>query len=302
MVLVTQAPAPALARLASLHVKGSFFVLIVDAQVHIWHEGTPPPHHRQLPYSAEQFLADMAVADVDRAILVPPTWDPRGNKPSLEAAVRYPDRFAVMGLVDLTRPMTRDELRVWRQQPGMISARLSFNRPETRARLIDGTAEWFWAAAEAEDMPIMILVPGLLPFAAALAARYPKLKIIVDHLAVPRGAKGAEAFAHLPELLALARFDNVAVKAVGVPGYSVNEPYPFRSLHQYLAPVFNAFGAARIFWGTDLSRMRHSYRECATMFSEDLDFLSDLERALVMGQGLSDWLGWHPQSAAEAAP
>ncbi|MBB5687737.1 amidohydrolase family protein [Sphingobium boeckii] len=267
-------------------------MLVIDSQVHVWDGGKPPHHHRQSPYSAEELLADMAVAGVDKAILVPPTWDPRGNAPSLEAAQRYPDRFAVMGLLSLSPEMTRDELQRWRAQPGMIGARLSFNRPDTRAMLISGAADWFWDAAEAEDLPIMLLVPGLLPFVAALAARHPKLRIIVDHLAVPRGAKGAQAFEHLPELLAMARFDNVAVKAAGLPGYAEGEPYPFRSLHPYVAQVLSAFGADRVFWGTDLSRMTCSYRECVTMLSEDLDHLSPQNRNLVMGDGLSRWLRW----------
>jgi L-fuconolactonase len=267
-------------------------LLVVDAQVHIWEGGTPPHHHRPGPYPADQLLADMAAAGVDRAILVPPTWDPSGNGPSLEAARKHPDRFGVMGLLDPTSELALEQLRGWRTQPGMLGARLSFNRPDTRASLIDGSTDWFWGAAEAEDMPLMLLIPGLLPWIAGIASRHPGLRIIVDHLAVPRGAKGAQAFEHLPELLALARFPNVAVKAAGVPGYAIDEPYPYRSLHPHLKPVFDAFGAERVFWGTDLSRMPVPYRDCVTMFSRDLAFLSDEQRAQTMGLGLASWLGW----------
>lgn len=267
-------------------------MLVVDAQVHIWEGGTPPHHHRPGPYSADQLLADMAVAGVDRAILVPPTWDPSGNTPSLDAARAHPDRFAVMGLLDPAQKLSPEDLRRWRAQPGMLGARLSFNRPDTRARLIDGSTDWFWGAAEAEDMPVMLLIPGLLPWVAGIAERHPRLRIVVDHLGVPRGAKGAQAFEHLPELLALARFPNLAVKAAGVPGYAVDEPYPYRALHRYLQPVFEAFGADRVFWGTDLSRMSAPYRDCVTMFSQELTFLADEQRAQTMGLGLIRWLGW----------
>jgi L-fuconolactonase len=240
---------------------------------------------------------------VDRAILVPPTWDPSGNAPSLAAARAHPGCFGVMGLLDPTRKLAREELRDWRMQPGMLGARLSFNRPDTRASLIDGSSDWFWSVAEAEDMPLMLLIPGLLPWVAGIAARHPGLRIIVDHLGVPRGAKGAQAFEHLPELLALARFPNIAVKAAGVPGYAVDEPYPYHSLHQYLEPVFAAFGAGRVFWGTDLSRMPVPYRDCVTMFSEELSFLSDRQRAQTMGLGLVEWLGWdETQGVAISAP
>ena len=52
--------------------------------------------------------------------------------------------------------------------------------------------------------------------------------------------------AHLPNLLALARYPNVAVKATGVPG-STREPYPYRNLHPYLRRVNDAFGPERRF-------------------------------------------------------
>ncbi len=29
-------------------------MLIVDAQIHLWKEGTPSPQHHQEPYSAEE--------------------------------------------------------------------------------------------------------------------------------------------------------------------------------------------------------------------------------------------------------
>ena len=43
----------------------------------------------------------MRAAGVDCAVLAPPAWDPNGNTPSLEAAVAFPDRFAVTGDLDV---------------------------------------------------------------------------------------------------------------------------------------------------------------------------------------------------------
>jgi len=55
---------------------------------------------------------------------------------------------------------------------------------------------------------------------------------------------------HVPELIKLARHPNVAVKATGAPGYC-SGPYPFKSMHPYLRQIYDAFGPARMFWGTD---------------------------------------------------
>jgi hypothetical protein len=46
-------------------------MLIVDAQIHLWEKGTPSAHHRQELYSAEQAIAGMDEAGVDRALIHP---------------------------------------------------------------------------------------------------------------------------------------------------------------------------------------------------------------------------------------
>ena len=55
-------------------------MLIVDGQIHLWEKGTPSAHHRQEAYSAEQAIAGMDEADVDRALIHPVLWDPDSNE------------------------------------------------------------------------------------------------------------------------------------------------------------------------------------------------------------------------------
>src|SRR5438477_623841 len=87
------------------------------------------------------------------------------------------------------------------------------------------------------------------------------------------------------------KFPNVAIKMSGAPSYS-SQPYPYKSIHGYLRQIFEAFGPDRSFWGTDITRMPCSYRQCVTMFTEEMPWLKgrDLER--VMGGAVVDWLGW----------
>jgi predicted TIM-barrel fold metal-dependent hydrolase len=110
-------------------------------------------------------------------------------------------------------------------------------------------------------------------------------------MARPRGSKDEASFAGLGDLLALAKYPNVAVKASGVPSYS-SEPYPYRNIQPYLQQVFGAFGPKRMFWGTDITRMPCSYRQCVTLFTEELPWLKGRDLELVMGRALCDWIGW----------
>jgi predicted TIM-barrel fold metal-dependent hydrolase len=74
---------------------------IIDAQVHIWAKTVTPPsglHRKVEKFTAEQCLKEMDEAGVDAALIHPPySWDPDSNQLAIDAAKKYPDRFAVMG-------------------------------------------------------------------------------------------------------------------------------------------------------------------------------------------------------------
>ncbi|MBV9862584.1 MAG: amidohydrolase [Alphaproteobacteria bacterium] len=275
-------------------------MLIVDAQVHIWAADTPErpwpggrstPHQPE-PLTAEKLLGLMDAAGVDRAVIVPPSWEGDRNDLALAAAQRHPDRFAVMGRLPLEKPESRGLVEGWRQQPGMLGMRFTFHIPAHKAWLSDGTADWLWPAAERAGIPLMVLPPGSLPLIDRVAERHPGLRLVIDHLALSsRGAKDDAAFADLPNLLALARRPNVAVKATSLPSYST-EAYPYKGLHKYVRQVYDAFGPSRMFWGTDISRLPCSYAQAIAMFTEELAFLSDSDKEQIMGRAICDWLGW----------
>ncbi len=105
------------------------------------------------------------------------------------------------------------------------------------------------------------------------------------------GTTDDAAFANLGDLLALSRLPNVAVKLSGAPSYS-SGTYPWRNIHGHIERIFDAYGPHRSFWGTDITRMPCSYRQCVTMFTEELPFLSGTDKELVMGRALCDWIGW----------
>jgi predicted TIM-barrel fold metal-dependent hydrolase len=98
-------------------------MIIVDGQIHLWEKGTPSAHHRQEPYLAEQAIADMDAAGVDRAPVHPALWDPDSNELAQAAVRKYPDRFAIKGWFYLDDPKGRDVVAHWKEQPGMVGLR-----------------------------------------------------------------------------------------------------------------------------------------------------------------------------------
>ena len=278
-------------------------MLIVDSQIHIWQNGKMSPHHRQAPtYSIEDALAEMASAGVDCAVIHPPsTMGEASNVYAVEAVRRHPDKFCILGHFDLLSPERENIVAHWRERRGMLGLRFTFSQPQQKAWWTDGSLDWFWAASEKAGLNIGLLASGNnMAVMGKIAGRHPNLKLHIDHIGRGGGGgplKDDASYADLPNMLALAKFPNVAVKLSGAPSTS-SQPYPYKNIHGYLREIVETFGPDRCFWGTDITRMPCSYRQCVTMFTEEMPWLKghDLER--VMGGAIVDWLGWKRRAAA----
>jgi predicted TIM-barrel fold metal-dependent hydrolase len=272
-------------------------MLIADAQVHLWKTDPPdrPLRHGARPFQLSDLIAEMRAAGVDRAVIVPPFWEGSNNTTALEAARLYPERFAVMGRIDIEGVSNPKAVADWRKQASMLGIRLTFQTPELIRALGDERAAWFWAAAEKANLPLMLFAPGALPSIKTIAQSHPSLRIAIDHMGIGRGDTDDAAFAHIDELCELGRLPNVAVKLTTVPIYS-SEPYPHPKLHPYLRRLYDAYGPRRLFWGSDLTRLPCSYRVCVSLFTEELKWLSAHDLEWIMGRALCEWLDWPLQS------
>jgi predicted TIM-barrel fold metal-dependent hydrolase len=275
-------------------------MLIVDSQIHIWGPDTPQrawqpgraaEAQKPYPIDKETLLFQMDLAGVQGVVLVPPSWEGDRNDLVLEAAAANPERFAAMGRFDVGDPASRDRVAGWRDQPGMLGIRLTFHNEYYRHLLTDGSADWFWDAAERADIPLMVLVPGALDVLDRIAGRHPGLKLAIDHVGLGARGKAPEVFDDLPAVCALAKRSNVAVKASGMPSLSRQE-YPFSDLHDAIKMLVESFGPRRVFFGTDLTRMPCTYYECITLFTQHLPWLKGEDLEWVMGRGVCEWLRW----------
>jgi len=278
-------------------------MLVTDAQVHVWEEDRPdrpwPKPQRgeaQRPhgYYPAEAIRDMDAAGVDRAIIVPPVVVGENNTTALEAAEKYPGRFAVMGRFDALAPDAERRLDGWLKQPNMLGIRMTFRFVPSIEQLDDGSLEWFWSTCEVQGIPLMMFLPGMAEKALPITDRHPDLTIILDHMARNLALRGPEAFADLDVLLRFAARPRVCVKVSSVPNFSA-EPYPHRDIYPYLRRIYDAFGPRRLFWGSDITRLSGSYRDCLRLFQEGLDFLSEDDRRLILGGALAEALNW-PES------
>jgi L-fuconolactonase len=273
--------------------------VITDSQVHLWAANTPERPwpagsvpQRDVPLEAPELLSEMGAAGVDRAVIVPPNFDGGRNDIALDAAALYPDRFGVMGRLDILQPQSVD-LASWLDVQGMLGVRVAFFKPADRSRLTDGSAEWLFEGAEKLAIPMMIYAPGQHSALLEIARRHPDLRIIVDHLNLATDLGGAEVPREIEAVMTLAVAENIAMKISALPCH-VEEGFPFPSLHPVIRSVVTGFGADRCMWGSDLSRLPCPYGEWVRTFTEAIDFLNSDEVQAIMGGSLARWLDWPP--------
>src|SRR6059036_2782860 len=101
-------------------------MFIADSQVHLWGADTPqrpwPPGRtadaqKPYPVTKDMLLFEMELAKVDRIVIVPPSWEGDRNDLALEAARLHPDKFAVMGRLNLGDPASKGSSPTGRSSP-----------------------------------------------------------------------------------------------------------------------------------------------------------------------------------------
>jgi len=297
---------------------------IIDAQIHIW-EGTPGgvgtptrpwdtgydfPFDMENPYTLSAARSAMDAVGIDAAVIaLPPNYRVMteagfhryDSSYGQQAALSHPGRFAYVAHYDHRDPEIETLVAGTRTHPGGLGTRV----------VIRSTAEWhafergdcrpLFAAAEKHQVPLMLFVSGRVSEAGAVARAHPGLQLIVDHLGLkqpPRMTPDPEPFQHLPELLALARCPNVAVKITGAPALS-RERYPFADLWPHLLRILDAFGPERVLWGSDITRVSSLYNYAESLgYLLYADELSETDKALILGGTLRRLLRWPAQRAA----
>jgi predicted TIM-barrel fold metal-dependent hydrolase len=272
--------------------------LIVDSQIHMW-----PPNRPDRPWVAgakpqipepmtiERVVPMIDGAGVDRVVVVPPTLEGERIDYAQEAVKRYPGRFGIMARIALDKPEHASRLATWREQPGVLGIRVSGGQDLKWIK--DGTADWFWPAAEKANVPVMFLF-GENQLLGAVAERHPQLQLIIDHMGVGSAAVRAKI---VPQVIAvtasLAKHPNVSVKLSATPLMS-NEPYPWRDMTDHIHRLYDLYGPQRCYWGTDVTNSfaKASYRQRVTHFTEELPFLSESDKDWVMGKSIVAKLRW----------
>ena len=277
----------------------------IDSQVHAYernHPGRPWAGvlHGPAEVTGDQMVAAMNAVGVDGALLVSPFSMYRYDASyALEVYAAHPGRFGLIKPVDPTDPAVADTIADWAARKGTVGVRIML-RDEVSSDPADPGINRVLAAAARHQLPVNLLCWGRLEQVGGLAARNPQTTVVIDHLGltqpfVPPGP--AAPFADLPNVLALAAHQNIAIKISGA-GTLSHEPFPYNDIWDPLCHIFDAFGFDRCMWGTDWTRAVAflTYKEGVEAFRVTRR-LSDRDRARLMGESLARIYNWSPVAA-----
>ena len=277
---------------------------IIDSQVHAYERNQPGrPWHGVLAgpdeVTGDQMVSAMDAVGVDGAILVSAftmyRYDPTYAR---EVHKRHPGRFALVRPVDPADPAVADIIADWKRTPGAVGVRMLLVRSGLAADAADPGLNRVLATAARLSLPVNLHIAGRLAQGTELIRRNPDTQIIVDHVGLVQPHEPpvpAEPWAELPDVLALAKLDNVAIKISGACTLS-RQPFPYPDIWDPLCRVIDAFGIDRCLWGTDWTRAVNflTYAQGVDAFRMT-DRISPGDKAKLMGGTLARVYGWSPK-------
>ena len=277
---------------------------IIDAQVHAYeadHPGRPWAAVLTGPPSANgpEMVAAMDAVGVHGAILVS-AYTMYRYDPSFALGVHadHPGRFGLVAPFDTADPAIGEKIADWAATDGTVGVRLLLAHGISDAAGEAGIANLL-ATARHHDLPVNVYCTQRHAQLAGLAAQFPDVSLVVDHMGLVQPFHPPvpeDGWTELPNLLALAEHENVAVKISGT-GTLAREPFPFADIRDPVRRILDAFGVDRCMWGTDWTRAVEllSYEQGVEAFRQG-DWLSDNDRAALMGGNAARIYGWSPGS------
>jgi predicted TIM-barrel fold metal-dependent hydrolase len=239
---------------------------------------------RERPTTYEQLIAEMDRAGVAKAAIVQAsTAYGHDNSYVADAVAACPDRFTGVFSVDVLAPEAVDRIKYW------LDLGLSGLRLFTTGSTMPAQATWFddprsfpaWEFAEKNGVPVcMQMIADGFPKLRALMARFPRVRIILDHLARPKLADGPPYAADAP-LFELARYPTVYLK---VTPFNVTLPeWGKATPESFFGRLIATFGADRIAWGSNFPNSPGTLKEILTAAQTAFAFASRADQDWIFG-------------------
>jgi L-fuconolactonase len=207
---------------------------------------------RERPISVEQMIAAMDQAGIAKSALVQAsTCYGDNNSYVADAVATHPNRFTGVFSVDVLAPDAPEKIRLW------VGRNLTGMRLFTAGSTMPNQADWIddprsfpaWECASELKIPVcMQMTVKALPQLIRMLERFPKVRVILDHLAKPTLSDGPP-YTSASDVFRLADYKNMYLK---LTPRTVAEAQTGKATHATFFPLLiSKFGASRIAWGSN---------------------------------------------------
>jgi predicted TIM-barrel fold metal-dependent hydrolase len=282
---------------------------IVDSHTHVISSDTArfplaPIGGRQSDWSQKRpvdqagLLKAMDAAGIGQAVVVQASTV-YGHDASyvLDAVRAHPDRFVGVFSIDALAPDAVEQMRRWLGE-GLVGIRLF-----TTGSTMPGQSHWLgdpksypaWEYAEANGVSISLqMTMDGIPVLRGLLERFPKVRVLLDHLARPDLSDGPP-YAKAQALFDLVAYPGVYLKltnrTLAAAAEGASTPNAF------IARLLAGFGAERVLWGSNFPAAEGALPELLAEAKAALADLSPADQATIFAGAAR---GLYPQLTSAA--
>src|ERR1700732_3464076 len=234
---------------------------------------------RQRPINVDQMIAAIDQAGIAKSALVQAsTCYGHDNSYIADAVAGYPERFTGVFSVDVLAPDAPEEIRYWagRKLTGMRLFTAGSTMPNQAGWVDDPRSFPAWECESERKIPVcMQMTVKALPQLIRMLERFPKVCVILDHLAKPTLSDGPP-YTGATDVFRLADYKNLYLK---LTPRTVAEAQNGKASHATFFPLLvSRFGASRIGWGSNYPASEGTLAELLKVSQTALSVLSAQDR------------------------
>ena len=231
---------------------------------------------KERPVDGDELAAWMDKASIRRAVIVhASTAYGYDNSYVADVVDAHADRFRYVGAVDVMADDAAEKCAYWVTQRGMAGFRIfasgSTMDENSGAWLADPKTFPAWEMASSLDIPVCVQSRAKnFPMLEVLLRRFPKVKVVLDHLAHPDVSDGAP-FARAQSFFELAKYPNLYLKLTERNFWDLDRHHV--STQAFVEKTVAAYGSNRIAWGSNFPSSDGTLVELRDMGLRELAFL-----------------------------
>lgn len=266
----------------------------IDSHQHFWELGrfpyewlSAPPMEKIrkncLPCDLE---GEIQKAGIDACVFVQTQHNIEETKWALSLAEKHPFIAGIVGWVDLTSPDCEEQLLEFKKSPKFAGVRhVVHDEPDAdfivRPEVLRGLA-----ILEKHDVAFdLLFYVEHLPHAVTLAEKFPRLRMVIDHLAKPH-IKSQRLDNWLANFHAAAAYPNIYCKLSGMITEAHHEHWMPSDLTIYIEKAIQFFSPQRLMFGSDwpVCLLAGEYNRVVEALDQNLGALTPTEREAIWGR------------------